>query len=113
MIYDYYCMNCGHKLAGNNILFDLAQMLDLHSETDASALFIPFNPEDLKNKAKEMNVSSEGKICLEITLKDILEYMSRDLDRGVERETIRKMVITSSNMEEWKDPQLITICIAG
>lgn len=31
MIYNYYCTNCGHELLGIDIVFDLAQMLDLHS----------------------------------------------------------------------------------
>lgn len=97
MIYDYYCTNCGHKMVGNNILFDLAQMLDIHSEMDASSIFIPFSPWDLKNKAEEMNVSLKGKIRLEITLKDILEYMARDLEREVDSEAMREMKYSQFN----------------
>lgn len=97
MIYDYYCTNCGHKMEGNNILFDLAQMLDIHSEMDTSSIFIPFSPWDLKNKADEMNISLKGKVRLEITLKDILEYMSRDLEREVDRQAMREMSFSQFN----------------
>lgn len=94
MIYDYYCTNCGHKMEGKNILFDLAQMLDIHSENDAAAIFIPFSPWDLKNKADEMKIQLNGKQRLQITLKDILEYMSRDLDREVDRKAMREMTFS-------------------
>lgn len=97
MIYDYYCTNCGHKMQGNNILFDLAQMLDIHSEVDTSSIFIPFSPWDLKNKAEEMKIELKGKIRLEITLKDILEYMSRDLEREIDREAMREMTYSQFN----------------
>ena len=38
MIYNYYCTNCGHELRGVDIIFDLAQMLDLHSGTEKICL---------------------------------------------------------------------------
>ena len=46
MIYNYYCTNCGHELRGVDIIFDLAQMLDLHSG-NGEDLFIKFSPIDL------------------------------------------------------------------
>ena len=91
MIYDYYCTNCGQKMQGNNILFDLAQMLEIHSESDAFSIFIPFSPWDIKNKAEEMGIPLKGQIRLEITLADLLDYMSRDLDREIDREAMRTM----------------------
>ena len=91
MIYDYYCTNCGYKIPGENILFDLSQMLDIHSEIDAASVFIPFSPWDLKNKAEEQKLSLNGRVLLEITLQDLLEYMSRDLDREIDRKAMREM----------------------
>lgn len=91
MIYKYYCTNCGYEIDGNDILFDLSQMLDIHSEVETSSVFIPFSPWDLKNKAIEMNLPLEGRLRLEITLRDLLEYMSRDLDREIDRRAMREM----------------------
>lgn len=97
MIYEYYCTNCGQKLPGNSILFDLAQMLDIHSDTDAAAIFIPFSPWDLKNKARQMNIQLTGKVRLEITLRDILMYMSGDLEREVDQQAMRNMRFSQFN----------------
>ena len=52
MIYNYYCTNCGHELRGVDIIFDLAQMLDLHSG-NGEDLFIKFSPIDLQELAQE------------------------------------------------------------
>ena len=51
MIYNYYCTNCGHELRGVDIIFDLAQMLDLHSG-NGEDLFIKFSPIDLQELAQ-------------------------------------------------------------
>lgn len=77
MIYDYYCTNCGNKLYGTDIVFDLAQILDLGSER-----FIKFSPVDLREVAERNNqpLVNGQKIRLKITLFDLLGYIGQDLD---------------------------------
>lgn len=77
MIYDYYCTNCGNKLYGTDIVFDLAQILDLGSER-----FIKFSPIDLREVAERNNqpLVNGQKIRLKITLFDLLGYIGQDLD---------------------------------
>lgn len=77
MIYDYYCTNCGNKLYGTDIVFDLAQILDLGSER-----FIKFSPIDLREVAERNNqpLVNGRKIRLKITLFDLLGYIGQDLD---------------------------------
>lgn len=77
MIYDYYCTNCGNKLYGTDIVFDLAQILDLGSER-----FIKFSPVDLREVAERNNqpLVNGQKIRLKITLFDLLGYIGQDFD---------------------------------
>ena len=77
MIYDYYCTNCGNKLYGTDIVFNLAQILDLGSER-----FIKFSPIDLREVAERNNqpLVNGRKIRLKITLFDLLGYIGQDLD---------------------------------
>lgn len=77
MIYDYYCTNCGNKLYGTDIVFNLAQILDLGSER-----FIKFSPIDLREVAERNNqpLVNGKKIRLKITLFDLLGYIGQDLD---------------------------------
>lgn len=77
MIYDYYCTNCGNQLYGTDIVFDLAQILDLGSER-----FIKFSPIDLREVAERNNqpLVNGRKIRLKITLFDLLGYIGQDLD---------------------------------
>lgn len=77
MIYDYYCTNCGNKLYGTDIVFDLAQILDLGQEK-----FIKFSPIDLREVAERNNqpLVNGRKIRLKITLFDLLGYIGQDLD---------------------------------
>ena len=77
MIYDYYCTNCGNKLYGTDIVFNLAQILDLGSER-----FIKFSPIDLREVAERNNqpLVYGRKIRLKITLFDLLGYIGQDLD---------------------------------
>lgn len=81
MIYDYYCTNCGRKIAGNDIVFDLAQILDLNSGQNSKSLFIKFAPDDLKEIAERngKNLSDE-KVQLKISIFDLLGYMGQDLE---------------------------------
>ena len=81
MIYDYYCTNCGHRMKGREIAFDLAQTLDLQSgEGDGMNVFIKFSSDDLRELAKQNGVSveNEKKVRLEISLADLLNYISQD-----------------------------------
>ncbi len=77
MIYDYYCTNCGNKLYGTDIVFDLAQILELGPER-----FIKFSPIDLREVAERNNqpLVNGQKIRLKITLFDLLGYIGQDLD---------------------------------
>lgn len=34
MIYDYYCIDCGKKFAGQEIRFDIAELIGLRGEND-------------------------------------------------------------------------------
>lgn len=81
MIYDYYCTSCGNRMKGREITFDLAQMLDLQSgESGGMNVFIKFSSDDLRELAKQNGVSLENgkKVRLEISLADLLNYISQD-----------------------------------
>lgn len=92
MIYDYYCTNCGHKFSGKEVVFDLAQILDLHSGNSEN-LFIKFTPEDLRELAERNGaVLADGKrIRLKLSLFDLLGYMAQDLPSTVDQEAMQEL----------------------
>lgn len=92
MIYDYYCTNCGHKFSGKEILFDLAQILDLHSGNSEN-LFIKFTPEDLRELAErnEAVLANGKRVRLKLSLFDLLGYMAQDFRDTVNQEAMQQL----------------------
>lgn len=81
MIHNYYCTNCGHKIPGEEIVFDLAQILDLSSGQKGKSLFIKFTPADLQEVAERNGENLHaGRVQLKLSIYDLLGYMGQDLD---------------------------------
>ena len=98
MIYNYYCTNCGHELLGIDIVFDLAQMLDLHSG-NGEELFIKFSPTDLQELAqRDGQALADGqRVRLKLTLYDLLGYIAQDF-----KETYNQEAMQSLTYEEFE-----------
>lgn len=92
MIYDYYCTNCGHKLEGKEIVFDLAQILDLNSGSGEN-LFIKFSTEDLMELAERNGeVLEDGKKTrLRLSLFDLLGYIAQDFTNSLDQEAMQSL----------------------
>lgn len=98
MIYNYYCTNCGHELRGVDIIFDLAQMLDLHSG-NGEDLFIKFSPIDLQELAQRdgQTLVDGQKVRLKLTLYDLLGYIAQNF-----KETYNQEAMQSLTYEEFE-----------
>lgn len=98
MIYNYYCTNCGHELRGVDIIFDLAQMLDLHSG-NGEDLFIKFSPIDLQELAQRdgQTLADGQKVRLKLTLYDLLGYIAQNF-----KETYNQEAMQSLTYEEFE-----------
>ena len=90
MIYNYYCTNCGHELRGVDIIFDLAQMLDLHSG-NGEDLFIKFSPIDLQELAQRdgQTLADGQKVRLKLTLYDLLGYIAQNFKETYNQEAMQ------------------------
>lgn len=91
MFYDYYCTNCGHKNHGEEVVFNLAQMLDINPKEGDSGIFIEFTQKDLKDLADRQKLPCRGRIQLEITLKDLLLYLSRNLETEADKKALKDL----------------------
>lgn len=91
MFYDYYCTNCGHKNHGEEVVFNLAQMLDINPKEGDSGIFIEFTQKDLKDLADRQKLPCRGRIQLEITLKDLLLYLSRNLETEADKKALKAL----------------------
>ena len=82
MIYDYYCVDCGRKIHGSDIHFDLAQLLEMdlskgdQSKTDDRMALI--SAEQLKALARRCgeHLQEQVTVKLRITLKEMLDFMA-------------------------------------
>lgn len=104
MIYDYYCTNCGHKIEHvqveaakeaekeAEIVFDLAQILDLRSG-NGEDLFIKFAPNDLMELAARNGIILEDgqRTRLRLSLFDLLGYMAQDFASTVDQEAMQSL----------------------
>ena len=79
MIFDYYCVDCGAKKKGEDIFFDVAELLGLQGmngaiRTRASQISVA----QLKTMARKSNValSHDKKVRICITLLEFLELMA-------------------------------------
>lgn len=94
-IYDYYCTNCGHKVEGKKVVFDLAQILDLPSVKSVfgADAIIRLAPDDVYELAKRNGVqlASGRKVKIELTLFELLNYVGQDIKRFQDREDLVSM----------------------
>lgn len=94
-IYDYYCTNCGHKVAGKKVVFDLAQILDLPSVKSVfgADAIIRLAPDDVYELAKRNGVqlASGRKVKIELTLSELLNYVGQDIKKFQDREDLVSM----------------------
>lgn len=107
-IYDYYCTNCGNKIDGNRVVFDLAQMIDLPSVKNVFGgdAIIGITPEELKTLAMENEevLTSGVKTKIEMSLFQILGYIGKDIKRFEDREELLEM----SYDDFISDPQAVS-----
>lgn len=94
-IYDYYCTNCGHKVEGKKVVFDLAQILDLPSVKSVfgAEAIIRLAPDDVYELAKRNGIQlvSGRKARIELTLFELLNYIGQDIKRFQDREDLVSM----------------------
>lgn len=98
MIYDYYCIDCGKKFAGQEIRFDIAELIGLRGENDNEEEFaVKITLVDLKKLneyAKKSGVQENlrhGQECiLKISLQEFLNLMAGNQGNSTAAETIEK-----------------------
>lgn len=81
MIYDYYCVDCGNKLKGAQIHFDLAELLGLRgTKGQMKSRMTQISSEELQKLASQSNTRLvHGKSCrIEITLLGLLRIMGEN-----------------------------------
>ena len=82
MIYDYYCVDCGRKIHGEDIYFDLAQLLEMDlSKADqgkADDRMALISADQLKALAQRCGEQLQEQVTvkLRITLKEMLDSMA-------------------------------------
>lgn len=102
MIHDYYCVNCGNKLKGNEIKFDLAELIGLRdparTAADPNSLVDPSVL--LANAERSGGKLEHQKPCkVELSLKIYLAILGRNTNRqGVDLKTL-----TSSTYDDLPD----------
>jgi hypothetical protein len=95
MIYHYYCTNCGHKIPGEEVVFNLAEILELNTGKSGGNLFIKISPADLYDLASENKVSlHEGAVRLKLSIARLLSFLGQDFSK-----TIRKQLSQLSYSE--------------
>lgn len=83
MIYDYYCVDCGRKFGGEEISFDLAELLEIQSVLGKDGIKSQVTQVSSK-KLEEMarcsgsNLKHGEKCKIELTLKELLEIMGEN-----------------------------------
>ena len=98
MIYDYYCIDCGKKFAGQEIRFDIAELIGLRGENDNEEEFaVKITLVDLKKLneyAKKSGVQENlrhGQECiLKISLQEFLSLMAGNQGNSTAVEIIAK-----------------------
>lgn len=93
MIYEYHCVDCGHKMKGEEISFDLAELIGIR--TKENEMIIPktltlISAEGLKELGEKCNSSLKHKkrSKLEITLKDFLKILADNIKINVDKSVI-------------------------
>ncbi len=77
MIYDYYCVDCGRKIPGNAIQFDLAQFLEMdvgNSSEERIALISSSQLKEIASACRE-RLQEQSTVKLKVTLKQMLDIM--------------------------------------
>lgn len=83
MIFDYYCMDCGNKFSGEEINFDLAELLGLKGDNTSSVVgskTTQISAQKLKELARKSGVKLEHnkRARITITLSELLEIMGEN-----------------------------------
>ncbi len=115
MIYDYYCMDCGNKFKGEEIRFDLGEIIGVRSkeaaEGDGGQSVFSKNEAMLIDveKLKELAVKSKVKLVhgekvrLCVTLRDFLKIMGGNVGEKENRATLMTEMMEESRHDELKD----------
>ena len=98
MIYDYYCIDCGKKFAGQEIRFDIAELIGLRGENDNEEDFaIKITLVDLKKlneyakkSGVQENLRHGQEYILKISLQEFLNLMAGNQGNSTAAETIEK-----------------------
>lgn len=90
MIYDYYCVDCGNKIEGGKISFDLAEMIGLRTSDSGGAFgkYAQVTDGQLRGVAGacKQTLVHDKKIKIEITLRSFLQIMGWNLGKAELRE---------------------------
>lgn len=93
MIYEYRCVDCGHKMQGEEICFDLAELLGIRTKENEKSIpktLTLISAENLKKMAERCNAKLEHKtrVKIEITLKDFLCILSEKIEIASDRQSL-------------------------
>ena len=78
MIYDYYCVDCGRKIKGERIAFDLAQLLEMNLGKSSESRMALISAQKLQEIAQKCGKHLEDQVAvkLEVSLKEMLDIMA-------------------------------------
>lgn len=85
MIYDYYCIDCGEKFKGDEIRFDLAELIGLRQENNENTFAVKTTMVSfakLKDYARHSGIKGGLKhgqeVLINVTLQEFLELMAEN-----------------------------------
>lgn len=95
MIYDYYCIDCGEKFKGDEIRFDLAELIGLRQENNETTFaarstivdFAQLN-EFARRSGIEGGMKHGREYSINVTLKEFLELMAENQNNNELRREI-------------------------
>lgn len=103
MIYDYHCVDCGRKMKGEEISFDIAELIGIRTkenERDIPQTLTLISAEELKALSKKCgtNLQHGVRTKLEITLKDFLKIIADNMKVAVDKSVITDCIYDQSEM---------------
>ena len=108
MVYSYYCVDCGRKLEGGNIVFNLSSMLGL--QEDPLTLFVSWK--DLCSYARNSGITqfeSKKTQCIKITLKDVMDLCAEK----AENPSVKEKILNMEPDEIWEGKFILDLEISG
>ena len=108
MVYSYYCVDCGRKLEGGNIVFNLSSMLGL--QEDPLTLFVSWK--DLCSYARNSGITqfeSKKTQYIKITLKDVMDLCAEK----AENPSVKEKILNMEPDEIWEGKFILDLEISG